>query len=68
MIDVRMQHHYFGTWHGKSEHDGVKVVAKYTLIAKQLKVDGAKLQNVEDATNYLAEQICLLIRQGGCLC
>ena len=49
-----MQHHYFGSGHGKGEHDGVGVVVKCTLIAKQLKLDGAKLQNAEDAVNYLA--------------
>ena len=43
-----MQWNYFGSGHGKGEHDGAGAVIKRALTSEQLDNNGAKLQNAHD--------------------
>ena len=44
---------FFGSGHGKGEHDGVGVVIKHALTAKQLNVNGIKLEDSHDVVEWL---------------
>ena len=44
---------FFGTGHGKGEHDGAGAVIKRALTAEQLDANGAKLQNAHDVVEWL---------------
>lgn len=44
---------YFGTGHGKGEHDGAGAVVKRALTDEQLDANGAKLQNAQDVVEWL---------------
>ena len=43
-----MQWNYFGSGHGKREHDGEGAVIKCALTSEQLDNKGANLQNAHD--------------------
>ena len=44
---------FFGTGHGKGEHDGAGAVINRALTAKQLDTNSSKLQNAHDAIEWL---------------
>ncbi|MCO5562984.1 hypothetical protein L7F22_016620 [Adiantum nelumboides] len=48
-----MMHNYFGSSHGKGEHDGAGTVIKRALTHEQLKVDGHPLYIAALVVNYL---------------
>ena len=48
-----MQWNYFGSGHGKGEHDGGGAVIKRALTSEQLDNKGAKLQNAHDVVEWL---------------
>ena len=48
-----MQWNYFGSGHGKGEHDGAGAVIKRALTSEQLDNKGAKLQNAHDVVEWL---------------
>ena len=48
-----MQWNYFGSGHGKGEHDGAGAVIKHALTSEQLDNNGAKLQNAHDVVEWL---------------
>ena len=48
-----MIHNYFGSGHGKGEHDGAGAVIKRALTHEQLKVDGATLNNAASLVEFL---------------
>ena len=48
-----MQWNYFGSGHGKGEHNGAGAVIKRALTSEQLDNKGAELQNAHDVVECL---------------
>ena len=52
-----MQWNYFGSGHGKGEHDGAGAVINRALTMEQLDNKGVKLQNAHDVVEWLTWKI-----------
>ena len=54
---MKMTWNYFGSRHGKGEHDGARDVVKRALTHKQLKKNSKNLTCANDVVNFLCSNI-----------
>ena len=57
MTNIQMNWNFFGSDHGKGEHDGAGAIVKRMLTAEQLKPNGVKMQNSHDVVQWLQSQL-----------
>jgi hypothetical protein len=46
---------YFGSGHGKGDHDGANVVLKQEIRKEQMNMDSVRLQNATNVLHFLKE-------------
>ena len=58
MTNIEMMWNFFGSGHGKGEHDGAGAVIKRTLTHEQLKENGWHLKCAGDVVAFLKHRFC----------